>query len=150
MEPFGVGVTSATCQGDSGLGAITEYFSPEVCKTPPTLPPINDVPCQPSRMHSATCFAGLLEETLTMGGLFRMSLVVAHPANSATASAPTNNFMQVTPVGKDARLHRNAAVRITSNAPPTSDSSLLPSRNGFPSPLPASPRTGIAPISARL
>lgn len=33
-----------------------------------------------------------------------------------------------------------AAVRIISNALPTSDSSLLPSRNGFPGPLPASGR----------
>jgi hypothetical protein len=36
------------------------------------------------------------------GGFFFKSLGVEHPVNSATANAPTINFMQVTPLGKDA------------------------------------------------
>jgi hypothetical protein len=93
VEPFDVGVMSATCHGDSGLGAITEYRSPDDCNTPPTLPPISDVPCHPSRMHSATFFADFADESFINGGLLLISLAVEHPANSATANAPTNNFM---------------------------------------------------------
>jgi hypothetical protein len=54
--------------------------------------------CHLGSTHKAYCLGDFFELALMDGGFFFKSLGVEHPANIATASAPTINFMQVTPV----------------------------------------------------
>ncbi len=85
--PAPFGSTSARCHGFSGLGAITVYRSPVVCKIPPRLPPTRFVPCHPSRMHSATALGERGESISSSGGFFLISPTLEHPTNITAAIA---------------------------------------------------------------
>lgn len=54
--------------------------------------------CHLGNTHKAYRFGSLAVVVLTLGSFFSKSLGDTHPASNATANAPTNNFMQVTPV----------------------------------------------------
>jgi hypothetical protein len=69
--------------------------------------------CHSGNTQSANAFGVFADATVTAGDVDIKSDGDEHPANSATANAPTKNFMQVTPVERAGRYHWFAALRTT-------------------------------------